>query len=201
MKAKLTILAVALSLSGCAMFSSRDYDPIEYSYAIDIATDATHAVHRCATRSDGFDTYLQKINATSFTLVEYVSNKADSTQVLPAAMQVRDVSLSFLMTPSYSNRYCQHKLSNIQASARMFARGVGNTDRFNICAGNVQDRFAAFQKSFDENAITKSEFVDLSGDLIRMKTIDSSSCTLEQRVEFESTINGIQAALSILTIF
>ena len=201
MKIKLTLLTMVLALSGCAMFSSRDYDPIEYSYAIDIATDATHALHRCTTRSDGFDTYLQKINATSFTLVEYVSNKDDSAQVLPAAMQIRDVALSFLMTPTYSDRYCQHKLSNIQASARMFARGVGNTDRFNICAGNVQDRFSAFQKSLDEKAITKPEFVDLSGDLIRMITIDTSSCTLEQRVEFENTINGIQAALSILTIF
>ena len=201
MKTKLTIVAAAIALSGCAMFSSRDYDPVEYSYAIDIAADATHAVHRCNTRDDGFDSYLKKLNSNSFTLVEYVSNKADSVQVLPAAMQVRDVTSSFLMTPTYSNRYCQHKLSNIQASARMFARGVGNTDRFNICDGNVQDRFAAFQKSLIENAITKPEFVDLSGDLIRMKVIDTSSCTLEQRVEFESTINSIQTALSVLSVF
>jgi len=198
MKTKLGIIAILLGLSGCTMFSSRQYDPVEYSYAVSIAADATHAVSRCDKRGPEYDAYLQKINSTTFLLDEFVANKSDSEQALPAALQIREVTKGLLANKSYSTRYCQHKLSNVQASARMFARGVGNTDRFNVCLGKVEERFASFEDSFKNNKITNLEFVDLGGDLMRLKTIDTSSCTLQQRVEFEKAIATVKTALSLI---
>ena len=198
MKSKIAILVATLLATGCSMFTSRTYDPVEYNYAISIAVDATHAVNRCQTRKDGYNEYLQKINSATFTLDEYVSNKNDSEQVLPAALQIREIAKDLLQNKTYSTRYCQHKLSNIQAAARMFARGVGSTDRFNVCSGNIQNRFEAFEQSLARKEITKLEFVDLSGDLIRLETIDQSGCSLSQRADFEMAITGIKAALSLM---
>jgi len=201
MKNKLMLLSVLLlTLAGCATteLTARLYDANEYNYAVNIAVNATHAVARCETRNAEYDVYLQKINSDSFTLLEYVSNKTDTKQALPAATQIREISLDFLNNKMYNNRYCQHKLSNIQGAARMFARGVGYTDRFNICKGNVLERFTAFELSYTQNMISREEFANLSQDLLKMQKIDTAGCTLEDRVKLEQAINIIQTAVKFL---
>jgi len=202
MKTKIT-LAVALALTGCANLTglsptTRDYDSNEYNYAIMVVTDATAAVRLCGNRNTGYESYIRKLDIDSATLVEFVANKADTTQALPAALQIRDLVEEVIDTPGFSKRYCQHKLSNVQASGRMFARGVGSTDRFNVCNGNVSDRFDLFQESYNNNSITKAEFMYLSNDLLKLQDIDTAGCTLEQRKELERAIEVIQSVVKFL---
>jgi len=201
---KLLPIVAALSIAGCSAFMSRAYDPVEYNYAVLIAANSTHAVSRCESRNgeydeyDEYNVYLQKINSDTFTLMEYVANKSDSEQALIAATQVREITQDFLANTNYSHRFCQHKLSNIQASARMLARGVGSTDRFDICKGNVQERFALFEASYKQNKITKEEFVDLSNDLLKMGQINTAGCSYESRTKLENTLHLIEFAIKYL---
>lgn len=192
------IFAFSVLLAGCASQLTRNYDSTEFNYVVLIAADATHAVSRCGRRGDEYDAYLQKLNSNTFTLMEYVSNKSDTKQVLPEATMIREITQDFLANTDYSNRYCQHKLSNIQAGARMMARGLSGSDRFDLCKGGIRERFTFFELSYVQNQITRAEFANLSGDLIKMETIDASSCTLEERAALEKTINIIRTAVSFL---
>ena len=194
MKLLLTFLAT-LILSACSlsMLTARPYDPVEYDYAIRIATNTVHAVHRCDnTASEEYNTFFQKVNLDSMALTEFVANKSDTEQAIPAANNIRSMVIDIGKRPTFSKGYCIHKLSNIQASARMFARSIGNTDRFDICTGDVQLRFAKFKKSYDLKSIDESEFKELSADLLKLKSIDTAGCTLEER-------NKIAEAMGIIT--
>ena len=190
--------ALCASLAGCSAFSSRAYDPVEYNYAVLVSANATHAVSRCQVRGDEFNAYLQKINSDTFTLMEYMANKGDSEQTLIAATQVREITQDFLANTNYSHRFCQHKLSNIQASARMLARGVGSSDKFDACKGNVQERFALFEASYKQGKITQEEFVNLSNDLLKMGAVNTASCSLENRTKLENALKLIQFSLSFI---
>ena len=194
----LTLLASAILLSGCAMFQARSYDPVEYNYAVTITTNATHATHRCISMADpDYDKYLQLINHDSLTLVEYVSDKADTTQVVPAAEQIRDMTSTLLGHKLYSVAYCQHKLSNIQASARTFARAVSGNSEYDMCQSDVQSRYDFFKKSYDSTLISREEYAELVGDLLKLQTVDTSGCTLEERAKMQKALELIKDAAKV----
>ena len=203
MKKILSILIIGL-LASCSSltndFTSRQYDPVEYNYAIMIATNATHAAHLCKQQGTDYFGYLQNINHDSLTLVEYVTNKADTEQALPAAEQIRDITMEFLSRPNRSLSYCLHKVNNIQASARMYARGVANSSKFDPCSGNPEDRLIDFKKSYDTGLLNKDEFMDLSGDLLKLTKIDASSCTLENRAKMDKLVTDLQTIAGLATL-
>lgn len=195
---KLITITLALMVSACAMFHARTYDPVEYNYAVVITTNATHATHRCISMADpDYDMYLQLLNHDSLTLVEYVSDKADAVQVVPAAQQIRDMTSTMLSHRMYSVAYCQHKLSNIQASARTFARAVSGNSDYDMCQSDVQSRYELFAESYKVGRISKEEFGELVGDLLKLKTIDTNGCTLEERAKFEKALDVIQSAAKV----
>ncbi len=198
---KIYLIAITLFLTACStnMIKSRNFDSTEFNYATLIAADSTHAIHRCSSKGTEFENYLQKLNSETFYLVEYVSNKSDTEQVLPAANMVREITFDYLTdNKDKSVKFCQHKLSNVQVSARMLARGLANSDRFDACSGDVQQRFELFEKSYNEKLISKNEFVNLSNDLLKLKTINTAGCTLENRAKFETAIDLIQKTVSFL---
>lgn len=195
---KKILLASLMLLSGCSMFQARSYDPVEYNYAVVITINATHATHRCQNMLDpDYDLWLQEINHESLTLVEYVSDKDDTEQVMPAAQQIRDMISIMLGHKKYSITYCQHKLSNIQSSARTFARATGGNSKYDMCQSDVQSRYGLFKDSFDHKLISKDEFAELSGDLLKLKTINTSGCTLEERAKMAEAIDVIQKAATL----
>ena len=202
---KLLTLAIILALAGCSTitdkFTARTYDPVEYNYAVMIATNATHTAHLCGDgKSTDYFGYLQAMNHDTFTLVEYVSNKEDTKQALPAAEQIRSITMSFLAKPVRSLSYCLHKVNNIQASARMYARGIATSTKFDPCEGNPEDRLIDFKRSYDAKAISKEEFADLAGDLQKLTTIDTSSCTLENRAKMDKLVSDLQSLSGLLAL-
>lgn len=196
---KLLLLSTfAILFSGCAMFQARLFDPVEYNYAVTIITNATHATHRCVSMVDpDYDKYLQLINHDSLTLVEYESDKTDTSQVVPAAQQIRDMTSTMLDHRSYSVAYCQHKLSNIQASARTFARAVSGNNEYDMCQSDVQTRFEFFKKSYDSSLISEEEYKELVGDLLKLQTVDTSGCTLEERTKMQKALEVIKDAAKV----
>jgi len=192
---KVSLIVAALLLSACSMFQARPYDNVEYNYAVLITANATHAAHRCGDTSvPDYQTYLQAMNHDSLTLDEFVSDKADSKQALPAVEQIRDMTSTFLSHPTYSVAYCQHKLSNIQASARTFARAIGGNKTYDMCQSDVQQRYNLFSISYKDGKISKAEFDELTGDLLKLQTIDTSGCTLEERAKMAEALKVIQTA-------
>ena len=197
---KLLTLAAIFALSACSTITARQYDPVEYDYAVRIAVNSTHAAHLCKEEGTDYQTYLHEINRDSALLQEYVSNKEDTLQALPAAIQVRGIVISFLAKPARTVAYCKHKINNVQASARMYARAVGSSTKFNPCEGNPEDRLVDFKRSYDAKAISKEEFADLAGDLQKLTTIDESGCTLENRAKMAKLASDLQSLSGLLAL-
>ena len=197
---KLFLVPAVLLLSACSMFTARQYDPVEYNYAIRIATNATHAAHLCKEKGADYAGYLTELNHDSFTLVEYVSNKGSSEEALVAVEQIRKVTYSFLLRPERSVSYCKHKVNNIQASARMFARAVGSSAQYDTCDSSAADRLVDFRKSYDAKAISREEFLELASDLEKLTLIDTSSCTLETKAKMAQLVSDLKGLTSLLPI-
>jgi hypothetical protein len=181
---------------------NRTYDPVEYNYAIQLTVNATHAVHRCnAMETTEFDNYVQKLNSDSFTLVEYVSNKSNAGQILPEAKQLRMLVEEFTSKDAKSEMYCKHKLSNIQAGSRIFARvDNNNTGGFNYCQDDLKNRYVLFEQSFNKQLISQTEFKELSDDLLKLKTVDTRGCVIQIRNKMQEDIKYIEKALSIIKL-
>ena len=198
MKQFFMILLLGL-LVGCSAITARQFDPVEYNYAITIAANSTHAVHLCSTKGPDYYNYLTLMNHDSFVLTEYVANKNDKMQALPAANQLRDITLSFLLHKSDSVDYCQLKLGNIQGSARMYARSVGYDYSYDPCSGDAATRLALFKSAHDAKKISDDDFKDLTTDILRLQTIDKSSCTLESSKKLNDLLDDAKTALSLVT--
>lgn len=194
---RVLIIAFALFLTGCSAFKARTYDPVEYSVAASIAADATHVVHRCDKQdSTDFAFFAQSLNRNSFYLVEYLQNKPDSLLVVRQAQELRTMTQQFFVT--HTVRYCIHKMSNIQAASRMLARSLALDDKFDPCNSSVQTRYELFKASYSDGQISKSEFVELSNDLLRLSRIDASHCSLQNRKDMQDALDVIKAALTLL---
>jgi len=200
---------ILLSLQGCSLSMFQDmiqgqgprtYDPVEYDYLVRMASNSTHAVHRCDdTKGAEFQKYAQLLNADSMQFVEFVSNKDGSELLQPQAQQIRTMVNQFLRHADGSLKYCVHKVSNIQASTRMLGRSLGGYDQKNACFGDVKSRYTLFEDSFNASAITKSEFTELSNDLLKLQDIDASGCTVKSKQDLLQTLNFIRQAVSVIS--
>ena len=198
---KLFILSIALLSFGCSTFQSRPFDPNEYSLAVSVAANATHAVHRCDSRDGDFKRYISEMNRDTFLLGEYVANKDDRESIAGAVGHVRAMTLAYALAGAHSSAYCRHKLSNVQAASRMLARSIGDMTEHDPCEGDVEKRYFMFEKSMSDGTITSEEFKDLVDDLVGMKKIDASSCSLANRQKMEDGIRFIERMVKVLTIF
>ena len=185
-------------LAGCSMLKARTYDAVEYDYVITTVVNSTQAIHLCAKQDKDYASFVQALSANSLHLEEYITNKADTKQIEPAVKQIIAMSKDLSLRSSYSEMYCKHKLSNIQESSRTLARALGNTDKFDLCKGDVQMRYSLFELSYKTDKITLSEFKELTKDILKLKEVNQSSCTLENRIKMEETINLIEKSASIL---
>ena len=194
MKKLLVILAFVLS--GCSLWTQRAYDPVEYSMAVGIAADATRAIHNCD--SDARLPYTQRLSNTSFVLVEYLQNKRDSAAQSEAALLLRRMVQDFNAEANTSIRYCVHKLSSIQAASRMLARGIALSDQFDPCAGDPKQRLKVFTTSYEEGALTDTEFKNLASDVLRLQNINTVSCSLESRRQLQEAVELATKIISAL---
>ena len=191
-------LILLLLLTGCTAFTTRQFDPVEYNYAVNISANATHAIHRCKSKNAEYNEYLRLINRDSFTLVEYISNKSDNLEALPAGTELRNITLSFLLKPKSSEQYCVHKLSNIQASARMYARAIGYDSKYDICDGELSSKVLIYKSSMDSELISREEYSDLVNDLVKMDAINKAGCKLENRQKLNKLIDGLKSISGLI---
>lgn len=201
MSIKTTIagLLAALAGFGCAItHEQRPYDPVEYDYAISITVDATRAIHRCedtSAEAKDFWSYVQLANTDSFKLQEFVDNRANSDQVVPAVTALRRSVVDVLERGTFSPTYCVLKLTNVQASSRIISRALGHTDRAAVCDGGIGERYAQFSAAYTAGQINVSEYKELVNDVVRLEQIDQSGCSIAIRVQMQKDLQLIEKAL------
>ena len=189
-------LFVLFLLTGCFSFSPRAYDPVEYDYVVSTTVDVTRAIHRCNDENKtDFWKFFQNVNTDTFKLVEFVKNKPDSDNVLVAAIEIRNMTTDVLNNPNFSNQYCVHKLSNIQASARILSIALGKPNSMSLCQGDIKSRYELFNASFKANKITQKEYKNLFEDLLKLENVDTSSCDHTNK---QKMLEGLQLLKSVL---
>jgi hypothetical protein len=197
---KYFLLLCLAGLSGCTGFMPRPYDPVEYNNLISLTVVSTQAIHNCPIRGDDFVASMNKLKAASEHLDEFISNKRDIGNVEVSVKHLNFMIMTIINNPNYSNQYCTHKLSNIQASSRILSRAIGDDKDLNLCQGNVQTRYALFEDSYLKKRITKPEFKDLTSDLRRLKEIDASACKMELMIQMQEAIQAIESSMAVLGV-
>ena len=187
------LIGFTLSLITGCMLTPRPYDNIEYSYVINTSVQSTRAIHRCndVDKTD-FWKYYQELNTSSFTLDEFINNKGNSEYINESVDNLRDMVNDFSQKGKFTNQYCIHKLSNIQASSRIVSRVLGGSDKYNFCDKSIKDRFLVFKDSYDKKLITKEEFKELIEDLTRLEKIDTNTCDIYVRERLIEDFNMIK---------
>ena len=195
----ISISVLISTIVGCNI-APRQYDPVEYSYVINTTINTTRAIHRC-NDSDGseFWSYVELSNTSSLFLDEYSRNKGDSANLVLSISQLRDMVNDVLKRRNFSNQYCVHKLSNIQASSRIISRVLGSADNINYCSGNIKQRFIAFKTSYDKKEINASEFNELVNDILKLEKIDKTVCSEATKQQMLEDLQFIQSVLPTLT--
>ena len=192
------ILLSFLLLTGCISLQSRPYDPVEYYLSTSTTVNITRAIHRC--NSDELDKkmfweYVQAANTDNLKLEEFLVNKNNSTQLLPAVKQIRSLINETLVRGSFTPKYCIYKLSNVQVGSRILSRSLGQSNQFNFCEGGIRERFNAFENSYKKNEISGSEFKELTNDILGLEGLDTSTCDVKIR---ETILKDIQFVKSVL---
>ena len=120
------LLIFAVFLSGCSGLATRAFDPVEYDYAVMTTVAATRTLHLCGDEKHfaEFKSFLSDLNQNSMYLFEYERHLAGNTNSLVAATQIRQMVIDFTVHPQYSDRYCQHKLSEVQSASRTLSPTV-----------------------------------------------------------------------------
>lgn len=182
----LVLFLAGCTLAGCSTLESlvpRQYDNVEYKYSVDISVYATRAIHICSDpdKKALFVSYLQEANLDTMVLTEFATDKSDSAALKSMVEAIQLMVNDILIRGKFSQQYCVHKLSNIQASARIIARSLGQADQFNMCDGTIRERYDLFTKSFLAKEITPSEYKELVSDMIRLEKVDSTGCSFTVR--------------------
>lgn len=196
---KLVFLLSVLCLCGCSWLTPRTFDATEYNYAVQTTVMATRAVHLCgnAERKQEFSDFVQTLNQDTLFMSEYETHKDSNKNVIVGVNQVRQLVASLVVHPEYSTKFCYHKLSEVQASARTIARTLGGLEEFDICKSNVWERYSLYEASYKNKQITKSEFGELVDDLIQIQKADHSSCTLQQKNDLANTVQSVISAAGL----
>lgn len=198
MKKLLLMLSVTLLLASCITTSPRPYDAIEYNHSVVLTVNATRAVHRCSDVTPDkkeFWIYMQQVNTESFILEEFITNKADSSQIEPAVNEVRELVNQVLTRPSFSKTYCTLKLTNIQAGSRILSRVLGQSDEFKACKGGIKKRYDLFTEAYNNKNITPDEYKELVSDVISLGKIDIVGCNAVMRKEMQEDLQLVEKLL------
>ena len=189
----------AFMLAGCLSLTPRPYDNVEYGIASSLTVNTTRAIYRCSevNTSDSKELwkYIQNSNTDSLLLYEYITNKDNSDMLVPAIVNVRDLMNDVLKNSSFSSKYCIHKLSNIQVGSRILSRTLGQSDNFNVCQGDVSERFKLFKDSYDKKLITVAEYKELVEDLINLKKINTAGCDQATRTKMLEDLQMLEKIL------
>lgn len=97
----------------------------------------------------------------------------------------------------YSTKFCFHKFSEIQSSARTLARSLGGLEEYNVCKSNVWQRYKLYETSYKNKEISKPEFDELVNDLVQLQKADHSSCTLQQKNNLANTVQQVISAAGL----
>ena len=193
---KLISFISLLFLTACISLTPRPYDSMEYSLSNSIVVNSTRAIHRCNNTDDKeLWAYIKNINSDSLMLDEFVRNKLDSQLLIPSIDQIRTMTNQLLIRNKFSDQYCTHKLSNIQASARILSRTLGESDSFKLCDGGIKERLDLFTDSFNKSLISKDEYQELVTNIALLEKVDTNGCDQITRTKMQK---DLQLVLKIL---
>jgi hypothetical protein len=184
-------------------FTIRQYDPVEYYLAVSTTVNATRAIHRANDTSPlntEFWGYVQDMNTASFVLDEYVKNKDDSFKIFPVVDAMRSSVNELLARGTFSSAYAVDKLTDIQVESRILSRTLGSTDRYSMCDGGIKIRANRFTDDYNAKKITPDEYKDLMADLIKLETVDTTSCDFVTRTKFLNDIEFVKSILGAIKL-
>jgi hypothetical protein len=197
-----TSFLFCILICGCSYLNGpKQFDNVEYELINKVTVSTTRAIHLCndVDKQINYSTYVQQANLDTMLFVEYESNRSDSLALKQMAFNLQAMVNDVLIRGKYTPIYCIHKLSNIQASARIIERTLGETDQHSMCSASIKTRYDMFLKSYGDNDITKSEFQELSKDMVRLKEIDTTGCTLTDKQKQLEDIEFVEKSLSLIT--
>jgi hypothetical protein len=196
------LILLFLFLSACSTlnaFKPRTYDPMEYSKTVEIVVDSTRAIHLCnhpEPANVNLWKHIEDVNTHSLELDEFERNKdLNALRIGEAVSDVRSMVINLQTRMNFSAAYCVHKLSNIQASARIIARTVGKSDRYAMCDGQIKERLDLFTASFNEKKLSVSEYKELVFDIYRLEKVDTVGCTESVKAKVEKDLDAVEKAL------
>ncbi len=186
---------LALAVAGVAGLSLKPpvIDHVQYSHIVQVSAAATQAVKQC--RTENVD--LRPLVFQTQTLVEYETHLNTNTEP-GIAKDLQQLVKQFEHRTTYSVKYCQHKLSEIQAASRTMARAVSGVSKYNFCDSNVEERFYWYQESYALDLISKSEFKELAEDVRHLAGTDRKACSTDQAIKLDQSIQVITDVIGMM---
>jgi len=199
---RLFLLGIFILLSGCSTLGPRSFNAVEYDYAVKTTVASTRAIHLCGDvyNSAKFKQFVNDLNENSMTLFEYERHLDGNNYSLPAATQIRQLVIDFTVNPQYTKDYCVSKLSTIQSASRTLARALGKLNAFDMCDSDVAVRFAKYEELYKQGKITQAEFQELANDIVKLKKVDSATCSFENKEKLDATIALISKVIAVLPL-
>ena len=190
---KLLIALCAILLTGCA---TRQFDPVEYNFAISTAVLSTRALHQCGEKGPRFREYIKELNTQTMYLYEYEKHHDENKNVLIGVTNLRELVLDFVQVENVtSEAYCVHKLSTVQSTSRALAKILSGMN-LELCSSDALERLSFYKDSYDSKRINKSEYEELVRDLQRLVRSDLAYCTEEQNELLKKTVTAISSVIS-----
>lgn len=168
---KLFILGFFTSVMfGCAY---PQYDPVEYNYAVISSVAATRAISQCDNiENESFKKYVQDLDTATLHLQEYEKYAKNKARTHVGTTSLRQLVIDFSLTEHFSERFCVHKLVEIQTASRIMANAFGNPGSFDICIYDTEILKKQYQQSYEEGNITKTELDRLLESLPHLEHIN-----------------------------
>lgn len=182
---------IAASAIGLSSVKPPSIDMFEYNHVIQITALSMQQVKKCKTE----DTDLELLTLHIETLTEYEKHLVDSEERLEISKILSSLIKEINQRETFSSRYCQHKLSEIQSISRAMAMSLGGKHQSKVCDTDFEKRLSIYESSFKKNLISKSEYLELISDVIEMGKADGKACSLENQTKLD------QAQKVVETIF
>lgn len=168
---KLFILGfLVYSIFGCA---SPQYDPVEYNYAVISSVAASRALSQCNNiEHESFKKYIQDLDTATLHLQEYEKYTKNKKTTNIGASSLRQLFLDLFITENFSERFCIHKLIEIQTVSRILANAFGNPGSFDGCLYDTEIIKNHYYKSYEDGNITESELEKLISSIPHLEDIN-----------------------------
>ena len=168
---KLFILVfLVYSIFGCAY---PQYDPVEYNYAVISSVAASRALSQCDNIDhESFKKYIQDLDTATLHLQEYEKYAKNKARTHVGATSLRQLVIDFSLTEQFSERFCVHKLIEIQTASRIMANAFGNPGSFDICLYDTEILKKQYNQSYEDGNITKPELDRLLASLHHLEHIN-----------------------------